>query len=82
MITIAPYSNALFLFTELNNECSPENKSGIHSYIVKSEGNIVSIKPNEINTVDKTSFMDSFTVWNDGNDYVDFLEWLNQTLSI
>ena len=76
----ATYSRGLEQFTEQDTNSKLANGQGVHSYIALYEDSFVSVKVNEINTIDRESYITSFTVWQGGNDYVDFLEWLHTTL--
>ena len=76
----ATYSRGLDQFTEQDINSKLDNGQGVHSYIALYEDSFVSVKVNEINTIDRESYITSFTVWQGGNDYVDFLEWLHTTL--
>jgi len=76
----ATYSRGLDQFTEQDINSKLDNGKGVHSYIALDKDSFVSVKVNEINTIDRESYITSFTVWQGGNDYVDFLEWLHTTL--
>jgi hypothetical protein len=76
----ATYSRGLDQFTEQDINSKQATGKGVHSYIALYEDSFVSVKVNEINTIDRESYITSFTVWQGGNDYVDFLEWLHTTL--
>ena len=75
------YSKALDVFTEINAISKEAVGDSIHSYIALHKNNVISIMPNEITTIPNSSYLDSFTIWAGGNDYVDVLEWLHETLS-
>ena len=76
----ATYSRGLDQFTEQDINSKQAIGKGVHSYIALDKDSFVSVKVNEINTIDRESYLASFTVWQGGNDYVDFLEWLHTTL--
>jgi hypothetical protein len=76
----ATYSRGLDQFTEQNINSKKATGQGVHSYIALDKDSFVSVKVDEINTIDRESYITSFTIWEGGNDYVDFLEWLHTTL--